>query len=104
MTNLFCGAEDEITAKVSEFREERAAILEFDGGIPRESAEAMAFHASEAYRHECEVRSMVALFRTKGRGAVTERLIGIEKARGADSAAKLRTDALSMLKQMALSR
>jgi hypothetical protein len=83
-------------AKVqAEFREERAGILEFDAGIPRNEAERQADTMSEEYRHQCEVRSVAAMYRDKGSEAVKEYLKDCAKHRGAVAVVRLRADALA---------
>ena len=79
----------------TEWREERAAILEFDAGIPRDEAERQADTMSEAYRHQCEVRSVAAMYREQGGEAVKAYLADCAKHRGAVAVVKLRADALA---------
>lgn len=81
-------------ANLTEWREERAGILEFDAGLPRAEAEATADTMSEDYRHACEVRSVVRMYREQGGAAVKGYLAEVAKKRGQESADKLRRDAL----------
>jgi len=53
---------------------------------------------SEAHRHDCEVRDVVRKYRSQGADSVKKYLLLVEKARGSDSANRLRKDALEMLK------
>lgn len=59
----------------------------------------MAAEATEAHRHACEVRSVVAMYHAKGGAAVKSFLLQVEKHRGSESAARLRQDALTLLEQ-----
>lgn len=93
MTDLFAAAECH--------REERAAVLEFDAGTPRATAESMAAKSSEARRHACETRSVVAMYQTQGGEAVKAFLDEVAKKRGQAAADRLRTDAMAELKKMA---
>ena len=52
----------------------------------------------EAHRHNCEVRYVVAKYRSQGSDSVKRYLLLVEKARGSDSAQRLRNDALNLLK------
>ena len=47
---------ESINENCAEFYEERAAIMEYDGGLSREDAEAAARDATEKYRRECYER------------------------------------------------
>lgn len=86
MTDLFAAIQ-------SDFREERAAILEFDAGIPRNEAERQADTMSEEYRHQCEVRSVAKLYREQGADEVTAFLNECRKHRPAEAVERLRVDA-----------
>ncbi len=68
--------------------EERAAIMEYDGGLPRDKAEEEA----EKHRHACEVRYWVALHYPDGQ-AMNSRMNSIERRRGKEAADALRADA-----------
>ena len=57
----------------------------------------MAQEDVEAYRHNCEVRDVVCKYRTKGADSVKKYLLLVEKARGSQSAERLRNDALNMI-------
>ena len=81
-----------------EFFNERAAIREHDGGMSKEDAERMATEDVEAYRHQCEVASVVRMYREKGGDAVKSFLLQVEKHRGSEAAARLREEALRKIK------
>lgn len=49
---------------------------------------------SETYRHQCEVREIIAKRLAKGRGWAQDHLAGIEKARGKKARQKLEADIL----------
>lgn len=49
---------------------------------------------SETYRHQCEVRDIIAKRLTKGRQWAQDHLQGIEKARGKAARQKLEADIL----------
>ena len=49
---------------------------------------------SEAYRHYCEVISIVRMFREEGSDKVKSYLLQVEKHRGSDCASRLRQEAL----------
>ena len=76
---------------------ERAGIREFDGGLSRDIAERLAEEDVEAYRHRCEVASVVRMYQTKGAEAVKSFLLQVEKHRGSEAAERLRGDALDKL-------
>lgn len=84
---------------------ERAGIREFDGGLSRDIAERLAEEDVEAYRHRCEVASVVRMYNKflKERGAeyaktrIKSFLLQVEKARGSEAAERLRRDALDKL-------
>ena len=82
----------------AEIFEERAAICEHDGGLPKDQAEAIAAVQVENFRHACEVRNVVARYRKDGGEAVKEFLAQVSKHRGQAAADRLRTDALLALK------
>lgn len=63
-----------------------------------ENLNGMAQEDVEAHRHQCEVRDVVAKYRSKGADSVKKYLLLVEKARGSQSAQRLRNDALEMLK------
>lgn len=52
---------------------------------------------SEAYRHKCEVDSVVRMYYEKGGEHVKKYLFGVEKHRGSESAERLRNDALQQV-------
>lgn len=79
-----------------EFFNERAAIREYDGGQDRQSAERDAAAELEAYRHECEVRSLVRMAKSGGSNAVDRYLFQVEKERGTPAAQRLRNDAKAL--------
>lgn len=68
--------------------EERAAIMEYDGGLSREMAEAEA----EKHRHACEVRYWVNRCYPNGL-EMADQMARIEKKRGKAAADALRADA-----------
>lgn len=78
---------------------EKAAIHEFEGGLDRETAERMATASTEAFRHSCEVRDVVARYRKDGGEAVKDFLEQVARHRGQAAADRLRTDALAALKK-----
>lgn len=78
----------------SERYDERAAIMEFDGGLSREEAE----KATRKHMHECEVRDCIKRFYPDG-NAMAEHLAKIEKRRGKEPADKLRFDVRVAWKQ-----
>ena len=57
---------------------ERAGIREFDGGLSRDIAERLAEEDVEAYRHKCEIDSIVRMYKTKGGDAVKSFLLQVE--------------------------
>lgn len=57
----------------------------------------MAATYSEAYRHECEILSVVRMFREHGSDKVKSFLLLVEKERGANAAERLRQAAASHL-------
>jgi hypothetical protein len=78
----------------AEIFDERAAICEIEGGLPKEQAEAIAAIQVENFRHACEVRSVVAKYQTEGGEAVKAFLVQVAKHRGQAAADRLRADAL----------
>lgn len=52
---------------------------------------------SETHRHDCEVRDVVRKYRSQGADSVKKYLLLVEKARGSDSANRLRKDALELI-------
>jgi hypothetical protein len=63
-----------------------------------ENLNGLAQQDVEAYRHNCEVRYVVAKYRSQGSDSVKRYLLLVEKARGNISAQRLRNDALNLLK------
>ena len=57
----------------------------------------MAQEDVEAHRHDCEVRDIVAKYRTQGADCVKKYLLLVEKARGSNAAQRLRSDALEII-------
>lgn len=53
---------------------------------------------SEAYRHTCEVASVVRMYREKGGDHVKKYLLQVEKHRGSEAAARLREEALAQVR------
>ena len=82
---------------LEEHFEERAAIYEHLGEKQREEAERMARADTEAYRHNCEIDSIVRMYRERGGDRVKSYLLQVEKARGSQAAARLREAALERL-------
>ena len=52
---------------------------------------------SEAYRHKCEVDSVVRMYRERGGSAVKSYLLQVEKHRGSEAAERLRGASLDRL-------
>ena len=52
---------------------------------------------SETYRHECEVASVVRMYRERGGSAVKSYLLQVEKHRGSEAAERLRGASLDRL-------
>ena len=52
---------------------------------------------SEAYRHQCEVKSVVRMYREKGGDFVKSFLLKVEKYRGTNAATRLREEALQQV-------
>ena len=75
----------------AEAHEERAAIMEYDGGLSRVEAEKAAAEDVERQRHKAEVRWMVRHYWPDG-DALAEQLALVEKRRGQDAADRLRED------------
>lgn len=53
---------------------------------------------SEAYRHTCEVASVVRMYREKGGDFVKKFLLQVEKHRGSEAATRLREEALAQVR------
>lgn len=53
---------------------------------------------SEAYRHKCEVASVVRMYHKNGGEHVKKFILQVEKHRGSEAAARLREKALSCLR------
>ena len=53
---------------------------------------------SEAYRHTCEVASVVRMYREKGGDFVKKFLLQVEKNRGSEAATRLRETALAQVR------
>lgn len=77
---------------------ERAGIREFDGAFPREEAERLAREDAQKALFDCEVLSVVRMFREKGGEAVKAFLMQVEKHRGSEAAARLRKSALAQVR------
>ena len=58
----------------------------------------LAYKNSEAYRHQCEIDSIVRMYRERGGDRVKSYLLQVEKHRGSESAGRLRIAALDRLK------
>ena len=80
-----------------EFFNERAAIYKYLGEKEREEAERLAAADTETYRHNCEIDSIVRMYREKGGDKVKSYLLQVEKHRGSEAAARLRADALDKI-------
>jgi len=80
------------------YNEERAAIYEYLGEKEREEAERLARADTEAYRHSCEIDSIVRMYRERGGDAVKSYLLQVEKHRGSAAAERLRGAALDRLR------
>ena len=80
-----------------EFFNERAAIYEHLGEKEREEAERLARADTEAYRHSCEIRSIVRMYREHGGDRVKNYLLQVEKHRGSQAAERLRREALDKI-------
>ena len=85
------------TDSEKEHFEERAAIYEHLGKKQREEAERLARADTEAYRHSCEIDSIVRMYREFGSDRVKSFLLQVEKHRGSQAAARLREAALERL-------
>ena len=57
----------------------------------------LAYKNSEAYRHQCEIDSIVRMYRERGGDRVKSYLLQVEKHRGSQAAARLREAALERL-------
>ena len=77
--------------------EERAAIYEYLGDKEREEAERLAREDTEKHRHDCEITSIVRMYREFGSDRVKSFLLQVEKHRGSQAAARLREAALERL-------
>ena len=60
--------------------------------------ECLADKNSEAYRHQCEVASVVRMYREKGGDHVKKFLLLVEKHRGSEAATRLREAALAQVR------
>lgn len=65
--------------------------------MDRATAETMAAASTERYRHDCEVRSLVAKYQKEGGEAVKVFLAQVAKHRGQPAADRLMADALKQL-------
>lgn len=88
-----------MTDLFTETHAERAAIMQFDGGAEQQAAESMATADTARHLHECEVRSVVRMYREQGSEAVKAFLSQVEKARGKEAMERLRVDSLAALKK-----
>jgi len=70
-----------------EIREERAAICEYDGLMPRAWAEQQGMLESESWREACEIRHVLTAMNIEQR---RDYFAKVEKARGLAAANKLR--------------
>ena len=78
--------------------EERAAIYEYLGDKEREEAERLAREDTEKHRHDCEIDSIVRMYREHGGDRVKSYLLQVEKHRGSQAAERLRGEALERLR------
>lgn len=60
--------------------------------------DSLADKNSEAYRHQCEVVSVVRMFKEKGGDFVKSFLLKVEKNRGSNCASRLREEALAQIR------
>lgn len=60
--------------------------------------DSLADKNSEAYRHQCEVASVVRMFKAKGGDHVKKFLLLVEKHRGSEAAERLRNAALAQVR------
>lgn len=58
----------------------------------------VAYKTSEAYRHLCEVQSVVRMFHKYGGDRVKSYLYKVEEKRGSDAASRLREEALAQVR------
>ena len=58
----------------------------------------LAYKNSEAYRHQCEIDSIVRMYREHGGDRVKSYLLQVEKHRGSQAAERLRGEALERLR------
>ena len=84
--------------QIEEHFEERAAIYEYLGDKEREEAERLAAADTEAYRHNCEIDSIVRMYRERGCDRVKSYFLQVEKHRGSQAAERLRREALERLR------
>lgn len=83
---------------------ERAAIREYDANKTRQEAERLARQDVETYRHQCEVRDVVAKYRKNGADAVRAYLLKVEAQRGSEAADRLRQDVWAEIKNLGTRR
>ena len=62
------------------------------------SINGMAQEDVKAQLHQCEVASVVRMYREKGGDHVKKFLLLVEKARGSEAAARLREEALAQIR------
>lgn len=79
-----------------ELFQERAAVMEYDGGLSREEAE----KATRQHMHECEVRYCIKQFYPDG-NAMAAHLDLVDKRRGKEAGNKLRVDVRRAWKEQA---
>ena len=84
--------------QIEEHYEERAAIYEYLGDKEREEAERLAREDTEKHRHDCEITSIVRMYREFGSDRVKSFLLQVEKHRGSQAAERLRGEALERLR------
>lgn len=82
-----------MTSEELELFNERAGIAEHDGQQSREDAERLARAEVERHRFRCEVRWLLRKAESEGTSASELYLLGCERQRGAEAAARLRDTA-----------
>ena len=83
-----------MTDEWAELFNERAAILEYDGGMSRREAEEKAAQDVEIARHRAEVRSCIKISLRLGKYALRAYFEDVEKQRGPGLLSKLKRDVL----------
>lgn len=89
----------------AEVAAERSAIHQFEGGLTREEADKLAATSTELFRHQCEIRDVVARYKKavatygekKAKIAIDKFYEQVAGHRGQPAADRLRVDALKQL-------